>query len=121
MYGVGALSDKPDTSAERALRMLAWIKNALTELPDTHESAIEIDKHEVLQRIDMVTMTAAAVHSHGPRPDLLFSVQKDALVALAAATDARSRAGWDLGKQVSSMLMVAASILSSMPAMLAVP
>jgi len=116
---VGALSDRPDTPGEKVIKMLTWLKTTVMQLQTTHESAIELDKHEILQRIDMLAMTAQAVHVHGARPDLLLSARKDALVAMEAATDARSRAGWEQGRQAAAMLTMAASVMSSIPALLA--
>jgi len=121
MTRVGGMPDDSSPPVERASATLAWLKRTLLDLPDSHESAIEIDKHEILQRIDMVAMTVAAVRHRGPRPDLLLSVQKDALFALEAATDAHARAGWDLGRQAAGTLMLAASMLAAMPGMLAAP
>jgi hypothetical protein len=106
--------------ADAAIAMLADAKARILAYPASHESAVEVDKAEVLQRIDMVAMTAAAILHRGPRPDLLASVQKDAGIAIGAATDAVQRATWPLGQQIAATLMTTATAMAPLAATMAV-
>jgi hypothetical protein len=106
--------------AEQAILSLGWMRQALVALPESHETEVEIDKAEVMQRMGMVAMSAAAILHHGPRPDLLSSIQRDASIAMQAAIDARDHATWETGQHVARSLMMAAAMMLPLPATLAI-
>lgn len=89
---------------------LGQMRNILVSLPQTHETLVEIDKHEVLRRVDMIIMTTQAVIAHGARPDLVFSAQSDAAKIDLAAADAQAHAAWERGRNVASILVNAAAL-----------
>ena len=114
MMFVGGRPAGAPSPAEEAIARLAEMKRAILSFPESHESAVDVDRIDVLRRMDMIAMTAAAVRHQGPRPELLASIERDAAFALAAATDAIQRGTWDVGRQLARSLMDAATMLSTL-------
>jgi len=92
---------------------LGQMRRLLASLPQTYETLVEIDKHEVLRRVDMLIMTAQGVLDHGARPDFVFSAQSDAAKIGLAAADAQAHAAWERGRNVASILVNAATLARS--------
>jgi hypothetical protein len=77
---------------------------------DSHETAVEIARSQMMPLLDAIVMTATgAIHAWAARPDLFASASLDAGKAQALAIGASVAATWPLGKLVAAAMQGAAS------------
>jgi hypothetical protein len=105
-----AVFDPPSTREQATVQGLMSLvmldHNTLRREGDSHETAVEIDRKDVLEGLEQLTMTASgALRATVQRLDLIGQASRDASKVSVAALDAYTHAAGPLAKSIAQEMM----------------